>query len=300
MLSELRLLFLTYSSVCFSNSNSQWQRTVAYFTNFHQNLTHVHLYITLGGHNNELSPWSSSTPPYWPEFYPWTIGEFRFDRTIRSEKYRISDVRYPILDVQHPMSDEHHPNFGKNLSDLGPNIGSRTSDIGSQTSDIGSRTSDIGSRTCDIGSWTSEIRYRMNIFLTSGRTFQIWEEKRSDIRSGWRTWPNLNSPYEWDHRWISNVRWYLSRPVYPSDLRFWVCWSSAIGVYVMTYRFYHVRVHMRQEYTVGCDIRLRTHAANYSICIARSCWLLEELEFRILGVSFNLIFYLVPFLLLAL
>jgi hypothetical protein len=40
------------------------------------------------------------------------IDEFRFDRTIRSEKYRISDVR-------DPMSDEHHPNFGKNLSHLG-------------------------------------------------------------------------------------------------------------------------------------------------------------------------------------
>ncbi len=41
-----------------------------------------------------------------------SIGEFRFNRTIRSEKYRMSDVR-------DPMSDEHLPNFGKNLSDLG-------------------------------------------------------------------------------------------------------------------------------------------------------------------------------------
>jgi hypothetical protein len=41
-----------------------------------------------------------------------TLGEFRFDRTIRSEKYRISDAR-------DPMSDEHHPNFGTNLSHLG-------------------------------------------------------------------------------------------------------------------------------------------------------------------------------------
>jgi hypothetical protein len=35
---------------------------------------------------------------------------------------------------------------------------------------------------------------RMNIFPTSGRTFRIWEEKRSNIRSGCRTRPNLNSP----------------------------------------------------------------------------------------------------------
>jgi hypothetical protein len=110
-------------------------------------------------------------------------------------RYWTSDIRcqmniIPTSGRTYRISEDLRPDIGSRKS----NIGSQTSDIGSRTSDIGSRTSDIGSRTSDIWSWTSEIRYRMNIFPTSGRTFQIWEEKRSNIRSGCRTQPNLNSP----------------------------------------------------------------------------------------------------------
>ncbi len=152
--------------------------------------------------------------------YYWTVGEFRFDRTIRSEKYRIPDIWDPILDVRHPMSDEHHPNFGKNLLDLGRSwTWYRISDVRYQVSNVGYRVSDVQYWVSDVRYRVSDVQYRVldvqdpisDEHLPDFRkNFWIWEEKRSDIRSGCRTQPNLNSPNSWIQIWLdptSDVGW---------------------------------------------------------------------------------------------
>ncbi len=98
----------------------------------------------------------------------------------------ISDVGRPILVLGRPTS-----NIGWTSSRLRKEL------FGSWKKN--DPTSDkffpkSGRCSSDIRCRTSDIRCRMNIFWISGRTYRVWEEKRSDIRSGCRTRSNLNSP----------------------------------------------------------------------------------------------------------